>query len=171
MKKRAVLVLALAAAAAMGTTVLAAEVDEASKNVTATYVQGDSADTVYSVDVTWGSMEFTYTSPAEGTWNPDTHGYDGAESTGRWTYDEGANVIAVTNHSNTGVEVQLTYTAAEGYDNITGSFDQPTMSLISAVGTAVEEAPSDTAALTIAGELSKSEESVTVGTVTVSLNK
>lgn len=171
MRKKAVLAAALMLTAAMGTTVFAEEVNNGTKEVTATYVQGSSSDIIYSVDVTWGSMEFTYTSPAQGTWNPETHGYVGAEETGRWTYSDGANVVTVTNHSNTAVAAELTYTSAEGYENVQGIFDASEISLETAVGTEVGGAPKGSAALNIAGELPESEESAVVGEITVTLSK
>ena len=171
MKRKTVFAAALMLTAVMGTTVFATEVSNGTKEVTATYVQGSSSDIIYSVDVTWGSMEFTYTSPAQGTWDPETHEYLGAEDAGRWTYAEDANKITVTNHSNAGVEAGLTYTAAGGYENIEGTFDEAALVLPTAVGTEADAAPSDSALLEISGELPKSEDSVTVGTVTVTLNK
>lgn len=171
MKKRTALAMTLVVTMVMGTTVFAAEINDGSHQVTATYVEGSSSDTIYSVDVSWGSMEFTYTSPAQGTWDPETHEYLGAEDSGRWTYAEDANKITVTNHSNAAVEAGLTYTAAEGYEDIEGIFDSAALNLPTAVGTEVDAAPSDSALLEISGELPESEESVTVGTVTVTLNK
>ena len=55
--------------------------------------------------------------------------------------------------------------------NIEGTFDEATLILPTAVGTEADAAPSDSALLEISGELPKSEDSVTVGTVTVTLNK
>ena len=41
-------------------------------NVTGTYVAGDSSGTIYSVDITWAGLSFTY--EAAGTqWNPNKH--------------------------------------------------------------------------------------------------
>ena len=57
MRKKAVLAAALMLTAVMGTTAFATEVSNGTKEVTATYVQGSSSDIIYSVDVTWGSME------------------------------------------------------------------------------------------------------------------
>ena len=76
--------------------------------VKGTYVAGDASATVYSVDIAWGSMEFTYTDASKGTWNPDTHGYDGAKAA-TWSCATDANKIEVTNHSNANVTAQLSY--------------------------------------------------------------
>ncbi len=72
-------------------------------------------DTVISVDVTWGSMEFTY---SDGTWNPLTHLYEGA----CWTVNENADRISVTSTSNVSVTVFYLYEQETGYENVYGSF-------------------------------------------------
>ena len=51
----------------------------ASTDVKAAYVAGDASGTVYSVDITWGALEFTYKDKAQGKWDPSTHSYIGAE--------------------------------------------------------------------------------------------
>ena len=48
----------------------------ASVDVKGSYVQGVASDAIYSVDIVWGDMNFTYTDAAQGTWNPATHDYD-----------------------------------------------------------------------------------------------
>ena len=70
--------------------------------------------TVISVDVTWGSMQFTYN---VGDWDPDTHQYEGG-----WTCDEDENKITVTNNSNIAIDVTCEYAKAQDYDWISGSF-------------------------------------------------
>lgn len=73
------------------------------------------AITLISVDVTWGSMEFTY---SDGIWNPETHEYEG---TG-WTSGVNANRISVTSSSNMPVTVSYSYTQDAGYLAVNGSF-------------------------------------------------
>lgn len=75
--------------------------------VYAKYIKSD--DTVYQVDINWGSMVFTYNEGSRGTWDPKTHTYkdDGVEE--GWTYEEGANEITVTNHSNATVTVEVEF--------------------------------------------------------------
>ncbi|MDD4422581.1 MAG: leucine-rich repeat protein, partial [Eubacteriales bacterium] len=80
--------------------------------------------TVVSVDVTWGSMEFTY---SDGTWNPETHEYEG---TG-WTVDENANKISVTSTSNVPVTVSYTFEQETGYEEVNGSFTNGTNPIVS----------------------------------------
>ena len=171
MKKALAIMMALTLSAATATTAFAAELNDGTKDVTATYQPGSVSDTIYSVDVSWGSMAFTYTAPAQGTWNPETHEYDNPGITGNWTCDTDANKISVTNHSNAEVKVSLAYTAAAKYADVTGTFNKDTLNLANAVGTEVAAAPSAFAFLTMGGKLAESESAVTVGTVTVTLNK
>lgn len=62
-----------------------------------------------SVDVTWGSLSYTYN---PGTWNPGTHQYDGRG----WTADqEGGDQITLVNQGAADVTVTAGYTAEENY--------------------------------------------------------
>ena len=178
MKKKTALVLTLAMVFSLAPlSAYADTIDRvggtASHDVTATYVDGSSGGAggaVYSVDITWGDMAFTYTAAA-GTWDPKTHSFTGADG-GAWTVDkEGGNTITVTNHSNTDVTAAFSYAAAEGFTGISGSFDKESLALKSAVGTEVANAPSGTAALTLDGALgSDTTANTTIGTITVTLN-
>ena len=44
-------------------------------DVTAKYNDGATEPTVYSVDLTWEDMTFTYNESGTRTWDPDTHTY------------------------------------------------------------------------------------------------
>lgn len=182
MKKKAALVLTLAMVfslaplSAYADDTLTAVGRTATHDVTATYVDGSSGGAggaggkVYSVDITWGDMAFTYTAEA-GIWDPATHKTTGAEG-GVWTVDkEGGNTITVTNHSNTDVTAAFNYAPAEGFTGISGSFDNALLDLPTAVGTAVEAAPKGTTSLTLDGALdSAATTSTKIGTITVTLN-
>lgn len=178
MKKKTALVLTLAMVFSLAPlSAYADTIDRvggtASHDVTATYVDGSSGGaggTVYSVDIAWGDMAFTYTAAA-GTWDPANHTYTGAEG-GVWTVDkEGGNKIKVTNHSNAEITASIDYTPAPGYDSISGSFDKTSLVLATAVDTEVSNAPNDSAALTLTGALdSAATTSTKIGTITVTLN-
>lgn len=174
MKKLSIIILSLALLFAASVTAFAGDTitsqgQSASAQVKGTYVQGGSSAIVYSVDITWGSMDFIYTDTAGGIWNPQTHNYDGGTQAG-WNYSEGANRITVTNHSNAAVTVSLQYIPDSNYSNITASFSQPTLSLATAENTAFSQAPSGSSELTLAGELSSSTTTKTnIGVVTVTL--
>lgn len=107
--------------------------------VYANYVS-ESVD-VYSVDIIWGDMIFTYTEDYAGTWNPETHELDDVKDA-YWSADND-NSITVINHSNKAVDVKFAFEATEGTD-IVGELTEDTVSLDSAVGTEVAEAPSET---------------------------
>lgn len=181
MKKKTALVLTLAMVFSLAPlSAYADTIDRvggtASHNVTATYVDGSSGGaggaggTVYNVDITWGDMAFTYTAEA-GIWDPAKHTYTDAKG-GAWAVDkEGGNTITVTNHSNADVTAAFSYAAAPGFDGISGTFDNASLALKTAVGTAVEAAPTGTAALTLTGALgSDTTANTTIGTITVTLN-
>ena len=178
MKKKAALVLTLAMVFSLAplsayADTLTAVGGTASHDVTATYVDGSSGGaggTVYSVDIAWGDMAFTYTAAA-GTWDPAKHAYTGAEG-GVWTVDkDGGNTITVTNHSNADVTAAFSYAAASSFEGISGTFDNASLALKSAVGTEVANAPSGTAALTLDGALgSDTTANTTIGTITVTLH-
>ena len=178
MKKKTALVLTLAMVFSLAPlSAYADTIDRvggtASHDVTATYVDGSSGGaggTVYSVDIAWGDMAFTYTAAA-GIWDPTTHKTTGAEG-GAWTVDnKDGNKIKVTNHSNAEITASIAYTPAPGYDSISGSFDKTSLVLATAVDTEVSNAPNDSAALTLTGALdSKTTANTTIGTITVTLN-
>ena len=177
MKKKTALVLTLAMVFSLAPlSAYADTIDRvggtANHDVTATYradSSGGAGGTVYSVDIAWGDMEFTYTAKA-GVWDPATHTITGADG-GTWKVNnEGGNKITVTNHSNTGVTATFSYAAASGYDSISGSFSNDSLNLATAVGTEVSNAPSDSAALSLSGPLASSTPaSTTIGTITVTL--
>ena len=138
-----------------------------SADVKATYQVGGESTTVYSVDLEWGAMTFTYTDAFEGTWNPATHSYDDA-TTASWTPN--GNTVKVTNHSNKAVDVTFAYAKASGYESVNGTLDVVTKNLATAVGTEVVSAPNVTSTLTLSGTLDSSATTATkVGTVTVTI--
>lgn len=158
----------------MGTSVCAAEPipnkGTGTKDVQATYVATDEAETVYSVDIEWGNMQYTYTIDSEGTWDPETHSFTNA-SEGKWICSEGANKVKVTNHSNAAVKAAFNYEAESGYESIGGSFNNQETTLPTAEGTEVSKAPNDTATLSLSGALKKNvTTATTIGTATVTLN-
>lgn len=87
-------------------------------------------ETVYSVDVEWGTMTFKYVN----TWDPGTHTnggvwnvYDTGEGDVCDTAQEDANLITVTNHSNAGVYATFKYTpdiSGTDYSSTTGGFSK-----------------------------------------------
>lgn len=159
LKKMAALSLVAALGMTAGSTVFAETITTQGgstqpHNVTGNYVAGSSSDTVYSVDVQWGAMAFTYTAPSEGTWNPADHQYDGGTGTGSWTCADGAGNITVTNHSNQKIAATVSFTAATGFSGVTGSFTSDTLTLENAAEKALanpDGADSLTTTLSLSG--------------------
>ena len=139
-------------------------------DVNAKYVDSVDTTTVYNVDVSWGAMEFTYTVSGTKTWNADTHNY-AVNISDAWTAT--GNEIAVTNHSNTAVKADFTYAKATGFDTVTGTFSQSSLTLPTADGKAVNDATlTKKTALTLSGTLAGDKTAPTkVGTVTVTVSK
>ena len=120
---------------------------------------GEPAQAI-SVDITWGELSFTY---SDGTWNPDTHEYDGAG----WNVDEeGGNSIKVENTGNTDVNVTYDYKVVE--NGITGSFtdgENPVSAPVS-----LPENGSSTVYLILAGKPEqKNLDHAKIGSVTVTI--
>lgn len=90
-----------------------------SHSVYATYEEGESPTTIYNVDITWESMEFTYTAASKGTWNAEEHKYEDPQPAS-WSFEN--NSITVVNHSNAAITADFSYAPADGFENIEGTF-------------------------------------------------
>lgn len=147
--------------------------------INGTYVPANVAD-VISVDISWGAMNFTYTAPSLGTWNPDSHTYTGGTE-GGWSTDKPS--ITVTNHSNAAVEASFRFAAADGvtttgtfytkgegdtYTAITSTAAQE-LSLATAVGTERANAPAGTIYFGVSGDAVSADQ--TLGNITVTIAK
>ena len=112
--------------------------------VKGSYQEKLETETVYSVDISWGSMEFVYAKEGTGVWNPETHSYDNVSGAG-WQYPAGGpgglagNEVQITNHSNTKIVCSLDFTTEEAFPEIVGTFDRPEISISSAEGKAVDD--------------------------------
>ena len=137
-----------------------------SAEVKGTYHPGGSGAVVYSVDIAWTDMNFTYTGAGEGTWNPETHQYSGS-SEGAWTASNDS--ITVTNHSNAAVKATASYQAETGYESTTMTFGNNGATVATAVDTTVQNAPSATITVTPGGTLAESANGGKIGTITVSI--
>lgn len=171
MKKITTLLAAAALTCAMGTTAFAADQDgvktgDYTADVKGTYQAGGSGAVVYSVDIAWTDMNFTYTGAGEGTWDPETHQYSGS-SEGAWTASNDS--ITVTNHSNAAVKATAKFVADSGYESTTMTFGNNGATVATAVGTEVASAPSATITVTPGGTLAESANGGKIGTITVSI--
>lgn len=168
MKKFAVVALALMLMATQLVLASAEGLGNRTQDVKAKYSGGAAEPEVYSVDVTWGKMEFTYSVGGTRTWNPATHLYD-ENATAGWTED--GNGITVVNHSNAEVNFAFTAQAAAGFEAIALNFDTSRAMLASAVNTTYAAAPAHTITVTPSGALTEDTTAGTViGTITVTLS-
>ncbi|NLJ40049.1 MAG: hypothetical protein GX352_00320 [Clostridiales bacterium] len=166
-----VLVLVLCMSATAFAETIGGEGGSTTVDVKGTYKQGGAETIVYSVDIIWGSMEFTYTSAGAGTWDPSTHKSDG-QTDAAWSCINDANKITVTNHSNTAVKATFAYASEPAYETVNGSFGNSPLNLATAIGTQLGSAPSGNATLTLSGSLAQNVSAKTkVGTVTITINK
>ena len=168
MKKIIAATLALTLSMSMGNLVYA--VEDKSAEIKATYQAGkENTDTVYSVDVKWGSLEYTYSSSVTKSWDPTTLKYKETSGTSSWTCQEGADQITVTNNSNADITASLAYDKIDS--NITGTFTNSKIGLKSAEGTNVGESPSETTTLSLKGALSDTTAAKEeIGNVTVTIS-
>ena len=170
MKKLVSLLAAAALTCTMGTTAFAADQDGVSTGsillMSRVPIRPQSGAVVYSVDIAWTDMSFTYTGAGEGTWDPETHQYSGS-SEGAWTASNDS--ITVTNHSNAAVKATASYQAETGYESTTMTFGNNEATVATAVGTEVASAPSATITVTPGGTLAESANGGKIGTITVSI--
>lgn len=153
--------------------------------VTATYQEIGNTDTVYSVDIIWGSMNFTY-QVQKGSWDPETHSYS-TSSSGTWadpvTGDNNlkSNQLKITNHSNAAVAFSIEYTPNDSYSNISalfsfdGSKGDPSITDYS-LPTAVKKTQTDpsltkTFDLSLSGPLPMDTTPASIGTITITLSE
>lgn len=171
--KRAIAVimaLVLLAVASISASAASSTFGEGSEdiNVNAKYIDSVSSGTVYSVDVKWDSMEFTYTVSGTKVWNPAKHDYD-ISTSDTWSADN--NGITVVNHSNAAVKTEFSFTPVADYNTVSGTFTKTSLSLPSAEGKALNAAElTGETSLTLSGTLDKSVVNMTkVGTITVTI--
>lgn len=154
MKKVISMILMLVLVLSMSVTVFAAEEPKKEQTVIGNYVA--NYDTVYSVDIAWGSMEFTYEVTAD-VWDGENHTYTPGDA--KWTHDTGANVVTVTNRSNAALNVAVTTDISDS--NISASVTNGSFTLGSAAeGATTEVEGKETkgeAAITLSGVLTNKE--------------
>ncbi len=137
--------------------------------VTGVYQAGTTADEKISVDIVWDAMDFTYTAPSQGTWNPATHAYEG-QAAGGWS--DNTPAITVKNHSNVALNATLGFTADVAgvigtFTEASGTANDNILELATAVDTEVSNAPTATANFGISGAAIDADK--TLGTITVTI--
>ena len=133
----------------------------------------EEGETVYSISIVWEDMEYTYSEGARGSWNPETHTYNNSVASG-WDWEDESNKITIMNHSNAAVDAVLLgatngnvtggfYTETKGGEELEGN----TVHLDSAVGTAVENPPTEEVYYQITG--GEIQDSGAIGSITITL--
>lgn len=169
MKKAITLMLAVLMILSMATIAMAAAPgDSEDIDVTAKYNSSISTVTVYSVDIVWEDMTFTYNEETEKVWNAADHSYT-STTTGDW--DKTTATITVTNHSNAAVTANVAYTPVTN-TGVTGTLNTTEKTLAAGAEGKPDEADALVATLTISG---KPNENVTnagvkIGSITVTLS-
>lgn len=116
-------------------TTYADTISSYSKEVKGKVIYKDTGPPVYSVDVSWGAMNFTYITTVTPVWNEATHVYDDTYLS-EWKAE--GNTIRLTNHSNADVKANFRYIKLPQYNNVFGIFNQTgVMKLPSADGKAI----------------------------------
>jgi len=170
MKKLISLILALALVMSMSAVVFAEDqtnvsVGDYTADVTGTYVAGTTGGTIFSVDIAWAGMSFTYHAEQQPVWNVETHTYSEAVA----AYWEGEGTITVTNHSNAKISATPTYTKNTGFESANMSFSTGKLNLASAADT--NAAVVGTITVTPSGSLPANTEDATIGTITVTISE
>lgn len=156
---------------------ITADGGSAKKSVYGTATPMADAETVYKVDVSWGSMQFAYNAGAvTKTWNPNTHSYDEVPAgPGVWSNEEGANKVTVTNHSNIALAATVEANISEQFKEmlsvqVTGGTINLDDASAGASTTVAGSASSGSAEVAISGEFAGTAGNNTVvGTVTLTI--
>lgn len=167
MKKILALILSLAMILSMSAFVFARDLDKEGDETDTVKVTVDAPETKYWVEVTWGSLLFTY---KQGTWDVDAHEY----TAGTWGNNGNTATITIENHSN--AEIWFTCSKAEDADNhgFTITLDNMAKTNVASAETTYgeENGPTETVLLTVgvdAEALLDYAGEVTVGTVTITI--
>lgn len=140
-----------------------------SANVTGTY-SSQATVKVYSVDIAWEDLDFTYNGAFKGNWNPEKHEYEDGTTAG-WAAGNGT--ITVTNHSNTAITVTPTYTAQAGYESAGMNFSASALQVATAdngINGAAGSAVVGKITVTPTGSLSEDTKEAIIGQITVTVS-
>ena len=168
MKKLISLILALALVMSMSAVVFAEDqtnvsVGDYTADVTGTYVEGTTGGTIFSVDIAWSNLSFTYHAEQQPVWDVNTHTYSQTKA----AYWEGEGTITVTNHSNAKISAAPTYNKGTGYESVNMTFSTTELKLASAADT--NAAVVGTITVTPSGSLPANTEGATIGSITVTI--
>lgn len=137
-------------------------------NVIAKRIDTTENNVVYSVDMKWDDMTFTYHEKTTRIWNSSDHTYS-EKTTGEW--NKNTADILVTNHSNAVVKVGFVYKTV-GNTGLAGTLDVMESTLKAGVENDYEHADSVTSKLTLSGKPNEtiSESGSKIGTITITIS-
>lgn len=147
MRKILSIILVMVMTLTISTTVFAETIDtstgSSNMDVKAKYNSTTPAD-VYSVDVTWGAMEFDYNAGGQ-KWNTSTHKWESDSSApAGWEVKDSSNIITLANNSSKAVNATFAFTANAEYTELRGNFTYSNADLTTALELELPQA--DTAA-------------------------
>ena len=170
MKKFITLAMTFIMIIVMATSSFAATVGAVDGSATETVdviINKDDVQTVYSVDIDWGTLDFTY-NLGNGRWDPTDHTVEGGSA--GWDIDSAK--ITVTNHSNAEVAIKAVFadnqTTAE-LNGVTAELSNNTFNLAAGKLNKYAEAAKNETTVTVSGTPSV-EGTFTVGTITVTVS-
>lgn len=180
MKKILCPILVVLMMATVSMTAFAATIETAngsdSADVKGKYVNAVRED-VYSVDVTWGAMEFDYYEGGQ-KWNTESHKWEvDSEDPAGWSVNNNSNTITLVSDSSKSVDATFAFAANTEYTALTGAFTYNNAALTSALE--LELPAEDTAAKEYVvtfmpnGEIPNTHSTTTyakMGTITVTLD-
>ena len=135
--------------------------------ITGVYQSGADSPDIISVDLVWENMDFTYTAPSKGTWNPENHTYENATA-GGWapTNNIYPPRIVLKNHSNADIKAGFEFNSA--VEGLNGSFEKNELVINTAVDTEVSNAPMGENSFSVNG--SGIDADKVLGTITVKMS-
>lgn len=139
-----------------------------SADVTGTYKSQETAS-VYSVDLAWEGLNFTYNDAYQGDWNPKTHTYENSRDAA-W---ESEGKITITNHSNAGITVSMSYEPKPAFETASMVFDKNDVEVATAdngTNNKPGQAVKQEVTVTPTGTLPENTQNAVIGTITVSVN-
>jgi len=176
MKKAVSILLAAALILCMGVPVYAEPITvnqgSASSEVTGTYVPGTAGGTVFSVEITWSGLSFTYNGESKQVWDPTNLVYTGEARSEGWAESNAA--ITVKNRSNTIITATPNYEKADDYADAGMEFAVKELYVRSAEPTGeatTGEEKSGSITVTPTGTLPEGTKDTTIGTITVTITE
>ena len=76
-------------------------------------------EVVYDVEITWGNMQFIYTTICTRKWDEKKHSYI---ENYEYEWENTGNTIFITNHSNKEINAKCEYVKSSGYSDVEGTF-------------------------------------------------